>query len=63
MTELLRCHHCGDVLGVYEPLTALIDGQAHETSRAWVRDSAAVVEECYHRDCYAAAKRGDPGLT
>jgi hypothetical protein len=63
MTELLRCHHCGDVIGVYEPLIALIDGQTHETSRAGAQDSAAVVEEYYHRDCYTGSQRGDPGLT
>lgn len=63
MTETLRCHQCGDVIGVYEPLIALIDGQAHETSRVGVRDGAALVEECYHRDCYTSPQGDDPGLT
>jgi hypothetical protein len=63
MTELVRCQHCGDVIGVYEPLIAVIDGKTHVTSRACVQDSAAVVEECYHRDCYEGSQRDDPGLS
>ena len=63
MTETLRCQHCGDVIGAYEPLIAFIDGQTHETSRAVVQNSAGVVEECYHRDCYARSQPDDPGLS
>jgi hypothetical protein len=29
-----RCRHCGEPIGVYEPLIALVEGRAHETSRA-----------------------------
>jgi hypothetical protein len=34
MGEMLRCHHCGDLIGVYEPLVMLHDDRVHETSRA-----------------------------
>jgi hypothetical protein len=49
----LRCAYCDDVIGVYEPLIALVDGQPHETSRAVGRDTGAPSEACYHRGCYA----------
>jgi hypothetical protein len=32
--ECLRCKMCAEVIGVYEPLIALLHGQPHETSRA-----------------------------
>ena len=48
-----RCHHCGDVIGVYEPLITLVDGRAHETSRALEPDTAGLVGDCYHRACIA----------
>ena len=34
MSELLCCHRCGEPIGVYEPLITLVEGSAHETSRA-----------------------------
>lgn len=52
MTETLRCRACGDVIGVYEPLVTLIDGQANETSRAAREDVGALGEECYHHACF-----------
>lgn len=63
MTGILRCHHCRDLIGVYEPLIVLIDGQTHETSRTCIQESVGVVEECYHRDCYAGSQRDEPGLS
>ena len=52
MSDRLRCQHCGEVIGVYEPLVALIDGRAHETSRALEPDTAGRVGDCYHSACY-----------
>jgi len=46
----LRCTRCGDVIGVYEPLVILTDGQAYETSLA-VRPDLSPHGEYYHRDC------------
>lgn len=46
------CRHCGDRIGVYEPLVALTDGQARETSRAADPQAAAGAALCYHRECF-----------
>lgn len=52
MSDTLRCHHCGEVIGVYEPLMRLVDGDAQETSRAREPDTTSRVGDCYHRACY-----------
>jgi hypothetical protein len=52
MDRTLRCHQCGDVIGVYEPMIVLTDGQARNTSRAAKKDTARPVGECYHHACY-----------
>jgi len=49
----LTCHHCRDVIGVYEPMIVLTAGEACKTSRAAQRDAGAPTGECYHRACYA----------
>src|SRR5271167_3136598 len=49
----LRCWHCEDVIGVYEPMIVLEDGRPRSTSRAAERDGASLVRECYHPACYA----------
>jgi hypothetical protein len=47
-----RCAHCGEVIGVYEPLVAQSAGSVRETSLAvepqWPREQAC----CYHRACF-----------
>ncbi len=55
-----RCRHCGDVIGVYEPMTVLHEGRACRTSRA---DTAAqsAAGECYHDECYTRARGEDGG--
>jgi hypothetical protein len=53
----LRCVHCGDVIGVYEPLVACVGDEARETSRAAEPDVALQGVEVYHRACFAAVKR------
>jgi hypothetical protein len=52
MSETARCRHCGEVIGVYEPLVRLLDGQAHATSRVLEPDIAERAGICYHRACY-----------
>lgn len=58
MNEKLRCVSCGDVIGAYEPLVALLDGRARSTSKAAEADRLGPLEECYHRACFAS-KHGD----
>ena len=60
MTPKLTCDHCGEVIGVYEPMVAIVDGEAHETSRAAERPVAAVPGLRYHRDCYAERSQASP---
>jgi hypothetical protein len=52
MSPPLRCDHCGDVIGVYEPLVRLLDGRAYESSRAVEPDASDRGANNYHRACY-----------
>jgi hypothetical protein len=62
--EMLHCHHCGEAIGVYEPLIAVVQGQPLETSRAAHGHSDISTAPCYHRDCFmrgASSLRSFPG--
>lgn len=59
MNEKLCCAHCGEVIGAYEPLVALLEGQAHGTSKIAETNNGGPVGECYHRACYTT-KHGEP---
>jgi len=50
----MRCRHCGDVIGVYEPLVTVTDGHPRETSRVLELGNAEHRTDgaCYHRSCY-----------
>ncbi len=49
----VSCAHCGDVIGVYEPMVVVIDGQAQETSQAAISELTEVAGAIYyHRACY-----------
>jgi hypothetical protein len=52
MNSTPRCHHCNDVIGVYEPMVLVGDGRPRCTSRA---DEPQITgnDECYHDRCYA----------
>jgi hypothetical protein len=52
MDEKLRCAHCSDVIGAYEPLVVLLDGMARDTSKIAETDDGGPLGECYHRACY-----------
>lgn len=51
MDEEVRCEHCGDVIGVYEPLVAIVDGEAVHTSRAALA-GAPVRGPHFHGSCF-----------
>jgi hypothetical protein len=58
-----RCGHCDDVIGVYEPMIVLRDGQPHTTSRATAQEGSwGRHGQCYHAACYehVAAKGTAP---
>ncbi len=49
----VSCAYCGDVIGVYEPMVVVVDGQAQETSQAAVSELPTVAgASYYHRACY-----------
>jgi hypothetical protein len=58
--EIPRCRHCGDVIGVYEPMIVLDEGQARKTSRA-VEATPGPLGECYHNECFTRARGDAPG--
>jgi hypothetical protein len=51
------CDHCGRVIGVYEPMVVIVDGQRRDTSRAADQLVSAVSGPRFHRDCYAESSR------
>jgi len=56
MEMALRCVHCEDVIGVYEPMIVLDNGQARATSKAAEQEgSRSLAGECYHAACYEQA--------
>jgi hypothetical protein len=62
VTEPLRCTHCSDVIGVYEPLIELADGRVRESSLASEAPSAGRESGFYHRACYKRGhSAGPPG--
>jgi len=52
--EAFRCEHCGDLIGVYEPLVVCSEGGTRTTSRAAEPDLEAAGATHYHRACYNA---------
>jgi hypothetical protein len=60
VSEPLRCVHCGEVIGVYEPLIALARGRARETSVAAEAVSADSNADCFHRTCYDNHRHARP---
>jgi hypothetical protein len=63
MSTTLRCEHCDDVIGVYEPMIVLEHGRTRDTSRAaeqvivsgLTSESSGLTGECYHVACYEQA--------
>ena len=52
MAAKIRCHHCDEVIGVYEPVIVVVSGEVRETSRAADPEMYAEPGEHYHRVCY-----------
>jgi hypothetical protein len=58
--EWPECKHCGDVIGVYEPMIVVIEGQTRETSRAAEPGTGDLLGDCYHGACYLEAHGEHP---
>jgi hypothetical protein len=55
--EFVRCAHCDDVIGVYEPVVVVLDGgEVRETSRA--AEPNLTTRRAFHRECWAALRGG-----
>jgi hypothetical protein len=52
----VRCKLCEDVIGVYEPMAVLAEGQIRVTSRSAEGEGWTPLGECYHRDCDCYAR-------
>ena len=52
MSESLRCRHCGEVIGVYEPLVTFVEGRAWETSRLAEPLVGTLDGRYFHRSCF-----------
>jgi len=48
----IRCGHCEEPIGVYEPLITLAEGHTRETSRAAEPHVISRGARCYHRSCF-----------
>lgn len=49
----LRCRHCDDVIGAYEPLVLETPHGSRHTSLAAEPGLYETDAACFHRDCYA----------
>ena len=49
---MVKCRGCGEVIGVYEPMVLLVEGDARETSLAASGSDTVETADCYHRACY-----------
>ncbi len=47
----MRCDHCTDVIGVYEPVVIIVGDEARETSQAAEPTVDSLPGERYHRAC------------
>ncbi len=55
MNNEVRCDHCGEVIGVYEPLVVIVDGEALHTSRAAAADPLGDGPR-FHGICFTRAR-------
>ena len=51
-----RCSHCGEIIGVYEPLVVRSRGEVRETSLAAAPELPLPGTENYHLACWLAAE-------
>ena len=52
----IHCPHCGDVIGVYEPLIVIVEGEAVQTSRAATQGELTLAGPYYHASCFMRAR-------
>ncbi len=52
MESWVRCSHCREPVGIYEPIVVLDDGEPVLTSRAAEPNRPLNEERCLHEDCF-----------
>lgn len=58
----MRCRHCGDVIGAYEPMVLVTPTGPRDTSLAAERQLTGTMHPCYHEACFMrAADDSRPG--
>jgi len=60
--ERLRCRHCDDVIGAYEPMIVVTEHGYRESSR--LREGAPlarIADDCYHAACFPGWPLSDDG--
>jgi hypothetical protein len=55
MLPRLRCRHCDDVIGAYEPMVVVTNHGPSETSLAADPALYETEQPCFHRACFAQA--------
>ena len=58
--HILSCAHCGDVIGIYEPLIVVEEHGARQTSRAAEPELRGLPGHHYHRACYPVGEHELP---
>lgn len=59
MNEVVRCQHCGEVIGVYEPMVVVVDGAPVIGSRATIEVDVSGLPH-FHGECFSGPL-GTPG--
>ena len=55
----VKCDHCDDWIGVYEPMVVMVDGEPHEASLAPQPWHRAEQVQRYHGACYLQRVRAE----
>lgn len=55
-----RCHRCGVVIGVYEPMVVVVRGIEIRTSRAAAGAELPPGEPWFHEECFAPSANAAP---
>jgi hypothetical protein len=56
----MRCRHCGDIIGAYEPVVVRSDAGVWRTYRAMAHAIAGGSDGAFHASCYAAIESTGP---
>lgn len=56
--DVLRCRHCCEVIGAYEPMVVVLGEQPVHTSRTVAEAEQLTGEPCFHACCFAEQHGG-----